>query len=106
MKQTKANSPKVNKMRLARASQPNTFAIAFDAAEACEVFVAGDFNRWNPRSTPLRKDAQGVWRTELGVPPGGHEYRLIVDGQWQNDPRATGSIANPYGSNNSFVQVG
>ena len=85
--------------------QPTKVIIAYTAIDAEEVFIAGDFNRWDPRSTPLRKDAQGVWRTTLQLAPGPHEYRLIVDGEWLNDPRAARSTANPFGSTNSVLQV-
>jgi 1,4-alpha-glucan branching enzyme len=67
-------------MPFAGTSQPKTIKILFDAAEAREVFVAGDFNQWNPGNTPLHKDAHGVWKTLLRVPPGRHEYRLVADG--------------------------
>lgn len=105
MKHTNTNSPKSSKLPLARTSQPRTIEILFDAAEAGEVFVAGDFNQSNPKSMPVRKDAQGVWRAHLQVPPGGHEYRLIVDNQWRDDPHAAGLIPNPFGSSNAFAQV-
>jgi 1,4-alpha-glucan branching enzyme len=89
----------------AKSSQTAMIQISPEAPEAHEVFVAGDFNGWNPKSTPLRKDAQGIWHTQIRVSPGPHEYRLLVDGQWQNDPHAAASVANPCGSSNSFVQV-
>lgn len=89
----------------ARSAQPATIQISLAAPGAHEVFVAGDFNGWNSRSSPLRKDAQGIWRVQIPVSPGPHEYRLIVDGQWQNDPHAAASVANPFGGSNSFVQV-
>jgi 1,4-alpha-glucan branching enzyme len=106
MQQTNTVDLQSNKRALAGTSQPNTIKIAFVSAEAREVFVARDNNQWNPGSTPLSKDAQDVWRTQLRVPPGRHEYRLVVDDQWQTNPRAAGSIANPYGSSNSVVQAG
>jgi 1,4-alpha-glucan branching enzyme len=105
MKPTTTKSPKNGNLSLTKAIHPRTIAISFAAAEAHEVFVAGDFNQWNPKGTPLNKDAQGVWRTQLQVPPGGHEYRLVVDNQWQDDPHAANYIPNPFGSHNAFVQV-
>ena len=89
-----------------RDPKSKTIDITFNAAEAREVFIAGDFNQWNPRSTPMHKDARGVWKKQLRLSRGGHEYRLVVDGQWRDDPHAAASIANPYGGCNAFVQVG
>jgi 1,4-alpha-glucan branching enzyme len=104
MKHLNATNRK-NNILPARSSPRATIQISFEAPAAHEVFVAGDFNGWNLRSTPLRKDAQGIWRAQIQVSPGPHEYRLIVDGQWQNDPHAAASVANPFGSSNSFVQA-
>ena len=39
------------------------------------------------------------------MPPGQHEYLVIVNGQWQEDPRCENRQENPYGSFNSVVQV-
>ena len=87
------------------AARPGKIEIVYRENGAQEVFIAGDFNQWNPRSTPLHKDANGDWRTLLLLRPGPHEYRLVVDGKWQSDPRAVRSVANPFGSTNSVVQV-
>lgn len=105
MKQTSTLIPNSNRMPVMKSSQSKTVAIEYDAAEAGEVFIAGDFNEWNPRRTRMRKDARGVWKKQLWLSPGGHEYRLVVDGQWRTDPHAPASIANPYGGSNSFMQV-
>ena len=106
MKQTNTAVPNGSKLPLIRYPKSKTIEITFDGTEAREVFIAGDFNQWNPRSTPMRKDARGVWKRQLRLSSGGHEYRLVVDGQWRDDPHAPASIANPYGGCNSFVQVG
>jgi 1,4-alpha-glucan branching enzyme len=105
MKPTTTINPKNNNLALARSNSPRTLQISFAGASAHAVYVAGDFNQWNSKSSPLHKDAKGVWRAELQVSPGGHEYRLIVDDQWQDDPHAASFIPNPFGSRNCFVQV-
>jgi 1,4-alpha-glucan branching enzyme len=105
MNSTAANTALSTRLPLLPATRPGKVEIVFHATEAEEVFIAGDFNRWNPRSTPLRKDANGTWKTVLLLAPGPHQYRLVVDGQWRNDPSAICSIANPFGSRNSVMQV-
>ena len=52
------------------------------APEAQAVFVAGTFNDWRAEATPLRRQADGHWRTTLPLRPGHHEFKFIVDGQW------------------------
>jgi len=54
---------------------------------AGSVQVAGDFNNWQPAKTPMQKVGEsGVWQTKIKLPRGKYRYRLVVDGQWQQDP--------------------
>ena len=39
------------------------------------------------------------------LPPGRYRYRLVVDGQWQQDPYNETSELNPFGGYNSIVEV-
>jgi 1,4-alpha-glucan branching enzyme len=105
MKSTDTHTALSSRLPLLPAARPGKVEIVFHADEADEVFIAGDFNQWNPRSTPLHKDGNGTWKALLLLTPGPHQYRFVVDGQWQNDPQAVCSIANPFGSRNSVLQV-
>jgi 1,4-alpha-glucan branching enzyme len=73
--------------------------------EARSVTVAGSFNNWNPKQTPLHKDPVTGWKTTLSLPLGRYEYRFVVDGQWMSDPRATESAKNAFGTTNSVLFV-
>jgi 1,4-alpha-glucan branching enzyme len=77
----------------------------FLSLNAREVFVAGSFNAWQPRATPLTQQSRGKWSARVELGPGTYEYRFVVDGQWQEDPRAVRSKANPYGGLNSVVDI-
>lgn len=72
-------------------------------ADAREVFLVGSFNGWNPRATPMQRDALGDWSVELNLPPGEYRYRLIVDGQWKDDPSAQQTAMNPYGGFDAVI---
>ncbi len=73
---------------------------------AHSVQVAGDFNNWQPSKTPLKKlGGSGVWQTKLKLPAGKYRYRLVVDGQWQQDPYNEATELNPFGGFNSVVEV-
>ncbi len=72
---------------------------------ARQVRVAGSFNDWQPDATPMTKQRGGKWSAELLLKPGHHEYRLVVDGQWQDDPMAARFVANPFGGLNCVVEV-
>lgn len=73
--------------------------------DAREVFVAGSFNSWNPRATPMSKDALGDWSVELRLPPGEYRYRFLVDGDWHDDPLAQLTAINAFGSFDAVVSV-
>ena len=70
-----------------------------------KVFIAGDFNDWNPKSHPLTLDENGEWKIELEIPPGAYEYRFVVDGKWICDPNCEESVPNTFGSHNSLLSV-
>jgi chromosome partitioning protein len=73
---------------------------------ANSVQIAGDFNNWQPSKTPLKKlGNSGVWQTKLKLPAGKYRYRLVVDGQWQQDPYNELTESNPFGGFNSIVEV-
>ncbi len=73
---------------------------------AASVQVAGDFNNWQPEQTPMQKvGGSGVWQTEMNLSPGRYRYRLVVDGQWQQDPYNELTELNPFGGFNSVVEI-
>ncbi len=73
---------------------------------AKSVQVAGDFNDWQPSKTNLEKVGDsGVWQTKLQLPVGRYRYRLVVDGQWQQDPYNKLTEVSPFGDHNSIVEV-
>lgn len=84
-------------------SKKVTFTL--EAPQANAVAVAGTFNDWDATRTPLTKGKNAKWQAKLSLPPGRHEYRFVVDGQWISDPTAKESAANPHGSDNSVVVV-
>jgi len=78
----------------------------FECPGARQVCVCGDFNAWQPAGLRLIRGAGGgLWAIRLTVPTGRHEYKFIVDGQWQHDPGASEYVPNAYGSINSVIEV-
>ncbi|MFO7782730.1 MAG: hypothetical protein R6W94_14020 [Spirochaetia bacterium] len=51
------------------------------------VYVAGDFNNWDPFMHRLRETEPGVYRLSIPVSPGRHHYYLVVEGRRVLDPR-------------------
>jgi len=73
--------------------------------DAREVFVVGTFNDWDPRATPLRRDALGDWSADVELPPGEYRCRLMVDGEWRDDPSARQTAENPFGGYDAVLVV-
>lgn len=73
---------------------------------AKSVQVAGDFNDWNPGTTNfVQVDEAGKWQLKLPLEKGLYRYRLVVDGQWQQDPYNDWIEMNPFGEFNSVLNV-
>jgi len=70
-----------------------------------EVFVAGSFNSWDPEQQPLTQSKTGAYVATFTLPVGTHEYKFIVDGNWQIDPLNPSLIPNGAGSMNNILLV-
>lgn len=77
------------------------FVCTFDAAE---VYLAGDFNDWNPRSDRMVK-RDGAFQKKMKLQSGSYEYKFVVDGEWRIDPAASEQRPNQFGSMNSVIHV-
>jgi len=76
-----------------------------DAPGARSVAVAGTFNDWDPKNSPMHSDGNGRWNIPVSLPPGRYEYRFVVDGVWMSDPSSQQSVPNPFGDQNSLIVV-
>jgi Glycogen recognition site of AMP-activated protein kinase len=68
------------------------------------VFLAGDFNNWNPRSLMMRRE-KDEWIFTVHLYPGKHVYKFIVDGRWILDPANRLWEQNEYDTGNSVLWV-
>jgi 1,4-alpha-glucan branching enzyme len=73
--------------------------------KAREVYLAGDFNKWQPNANRMAKAMDGSFRAKVKLPPGRHEYKFVADGIWINDPDAPEQAPNPFGTVNSIVVI-
>jgi 1,4-alpha-glucan branching enzyme len=78
---------------------------SFRAPEAQSVQLAGDFTDWEQSPVALQKAKNGVWKKTMTLPPGTYEYRLLVDGQWADDPQCPSRRPNAFGSQNCVCAV-
>lgn len=74
--------------------------------EATHVAVCGEFNDWEAR-LPMKRVKGGEWRASVSLEPGrSYRFRYLLDGScWENDRAADGYQPNPFGSEDSVVEV-
>ncbi|TMA24842.1 MAG: hypothetical protein E6J87_23530 [Deltaproteobacteria bacterium] len=87
---------------------PGTITFALRAPQVTTVALVGDFNSWDPRATPMRRQGQGdLWTTQVELSDGLHSYAYVIDGaDWQPDPGAPLSAEAPFGRRSSIIVVG
>jgi 1,4-alpha-glucan branching enzyme len=74
------------------------------APAGSQVFVAGTFNKWDPKATPL-KEAAGGFAAMVMLLPGRYEYKFVVNGDWMTDPKGNETVPNGLGSRNSVIVI-
>ncbi len=77
---------------------------AIEGTEANCVFVAGNFNDWNPKKNRL-KYKDGQFAASVLLPRGRYEYKFVVDDNWCIDPQCPEWSTNDLGSLNSIIEV-
>jgi 1,4-alpha-glucan branching enzyme len=75
------------------------------APEAKNVSIAGQFNNWDARALPMKKDKKGAWRIKIKLPQGACQYKYVVDGSWAEDIAGRESEPNAFGTKNCIVTV-
>jgi 1,4-alpha-glucan branching enzyme len=83
-----------------------TFTIPKDV-EAEVVHLCGDFNEWSRSEHPLMRRKDGRFSRSVSL-EAGRKYRfryLLDENHWVNDRAADDYVANPYGSQDSVLEV-
>lgn len=50
-----------------------------------DVQLSGDWNEW--KAIQMFHEGGGMWSVVTPVPPGAHEFKYIVDGEWKHSMR-------------------
>jgi hypothetical protein len=69
------------------------------------VLVAGDFNNWEPDHNVDTRKAGDIVEKIMNLQPGVYQYRLVVDGKWQDDTSNPERAPNLVGGYNSILRV-
>lgn len=74
-------------------------------ANAKNVFLAGDFNKWDPKAYAMKREGD-EWVFPVHLSIGKHLYKFVVDENWMNDPGNPLWEQNEYGNGNSVLWMG
>ena len=77
----------------------------FEEAVEAEVFLVGDFNRWDEWSHRMERCENGTHQILVKLNPGEYEFKYRCGFAWFNDPVAHKYVLNCWGSENSVVVV-
>ena len=105
---TKVVAKKVTKPAAATSTKPVaktvTFTVHADKGKA--VYVAGEFNKWDPAAKKMAYKAKdGVYAATIKLMPGEYQYKFVIDGTWCADPENVNSVQNDQGTFNSVIVV-
>ena len=81
-----------------------TFTVHADKGKA--VYVAGEFNEWNPTAKKMAYKAKsGIYTATLKLAAGPYQYKFVIDGTWCADPENANAVPNDQGTFNSVIDV-
>jgi len=101
----KIKSKKKSQIKSKQTMKRQRVTISLEATNASEVILMGDFNNWNPKAHPMKRDGNGAWNRTVVIPPGQYEYKFFADGQWIEDPRNDQNRPNCFGTYNSVINL-
>jgi len=75
-------------------------------ADVSQVAVAGDFNGWDARATPMHRQGS-AWIAWLALPADVYEYMFVENGgeRWLTDPLAVQTRADGFGGENAVLDL-
>jgi 1,4-alpha-glucan branching enzyme len=89
------------------AGMTGLYEVEFRARAAPEsvVFLAGSFNSWDPAAHHMRHIGDGLFQARVTLPPGRHEYKFVVNGEWMIDEECDRWVPNSAGTLNSVIDL-
>jgi 1,4-alpha-glucan branching enzyme len=79
--------------------------LSFTCPGASAVYVAGDFNNWDPQARRMKRlsKADDTFVAVLDLEPGCYQYKFIVDGEWRCGDGPC--VPNEHGTDNNLLEV-
>jgi len=69
------------------------------------IYLAGEFNDWNPTAKKMAYKSTGIYTATIKLPVGTYQYKFVIDGTWCADPENSNAVANDQGTFNSVIEV-
>ena len=91
-------------MAVQRRRNGDTVFIYEPSCHAKCVFLAGDFNQWEPTGHCMVKTKDGIFRAKLDLARGDYRYKFVVYGVWYTIP-SSDQCQIPFGSIDSIVRT-
>ncbi|MFH1190079.1 MAG: AAA family ATPase [Candidatus Omnitrophota bacterium] len=90
----------------AEVALPRDILFNVNAPNAKDIYVVGDFNNWQTAEDyRLSRLADGRWEKKLGLNPGRHKYKFIIDGEWVQDSQNNEREQNSFGTFDSVISL-
>ncbi len=85
-----------------------TFTVESEATLGAQTInLAGDFNSWSSKETPLKQAKDGSFSVTLDLEAGKeYQFRYLLDGsRWENDWKADKYIPAPFSATDNSVVI-
>lgn len=85
--------------------EKDVYLFKYENLNAGNVSLVGDFNNWNPYSTPMTNSGAGEFSASVRLKPGMHSYCFVVDDDWKADPNNLNQFSDRTGAIISIFYV-
>lgn len=105
-KKTVAKKPVAAQKPAAKKPVAKNVTFTVHAEKGKAVYIAGEFNKWNPTAKKMAYKAKnGLYTATVKLAPGDYQYKFVIDGTWCADPENANAVPNDQGTFNSIITV-
>lgn len=80
-------------------------SFSYKGEPGISIFIAGDFNNWDPYMYKLIEIRSGFYKITLNMGQGRHYYNFFIDGQMRSDPYNNNRVYDREGKLMSFFDL-
>ena len=103
---TVAKKPVAAQKPAAKKPVAKNVTVTVHAEKGKAVYIAGEFNKWNPTAKKMAYKAKnGLYTATVKLAPGDYQYKFVIDGTWCADPENANAVPNDQRTFNSIITV-